>query len=293
MAKAILGTTATDTAGDRDVEARLRSMWNAVAASWAEHAPYAEARGADVAERMLEATRPSPGELVLELACGTGGLGFAAAELVRPGGAVVVSDFAVEMVSVATARAEARGLENVVARQLDLDRVDEPDASYDVVLCREGLMFAVDPAGAAREITRVLRPEGRFAVAVWGPPAANPWLTVVFDAVGAVTGRTVPPPGVPGPFSLSDRDRLLDVFRGTARELVLKEVAVPARAASFEEWWQRTSALAGPLATILRTLPEQARDAIRERARERSRAYETPAGIEFPGLALLLSGRRA
>jgi ubiquinone/menaquinone biosynthesis C-methylase UbiE len=146
MTKAILGRAAVDTPGDGDVETRLRAMWNAVAESWAEHAPYADGRGADVGERMLEATHPSPGELVLELACGTGGLGFAAAERVKPGGAVVASDFAVEMVSIAAARAEARGLGNVVARQLDLDRIDEPDASYDVVLCREGLMFAVEPA---------------------------------------------------------------------------------------------------------------------------------------------------
>jgi hypothetical protein len=68
---------------------------------------------------------------------------------------------------------------------------------------------------------------------------------------------------------------------------------VPARAASFEDWWRRTSALAGPLATILASLPEQARGAIREHARESARAYETPAGIEFPGLALLLTGRRS
>jgi len=267
-------------------------MWDSVAHSWAEHAAYADARGAEVAERMLDATAPTSGEIVLELAGGTGGLGLAAAERVRPGGTVVVSDFAVEMVSAATARAEASGLDNVVARQLELDRIDEPDASYDVVLCREGLMFALDPARAAREIVRVLRPHGRFAVAVWGPPASNPWLTVVFDAVSAVTGRTVPPPGVPGPFSLADGDRLLGLFAGTARDLVLSEASVPARAASFEDWWQRTSALAGPLASMLQSLPAQARDMIREHARESVRPYETPSGIEFPGLALLASGRR-
>ena len=232
-------------------------MWNSVASAWAEHAPYADARGVEVAELMLQATAPSPGELVLELACGTGGLGLAAAEQVAPGGAVVVSDFAVEMVSIAAARAEARGLDNVTARRLDLDHVDEPDASYDVVLCREGLMFALDPEGAAREITRVLRPGGRFAVAVWGPPASNPWLTVVFDAVGAVTGRTVPHPG----FRARSRSRTAIGSSGsspaTARDLVLTEVSVPARAASFEEWWQRTSALAGPLAAILESLPER------------------------------------
>ena len=68
---------------------------------------------------------------------------------------------------------------------------------------------------------------------------------------------------------------------------------MPARAASFEDWWRRTSALAGPLATILASLPEQARGAIREHTRESARPYETPVGIEFPGLALLLTGRRS
>ena len=56
----------------------------------------------------------------------------------------------------------------MTTRELDLERVEQPDDSYDVVLCREGLMFAVDPAQAAREIRRVLRPGGRVALSVWG-----------------------------------------------------------------------------------------------------------------------------
>ena len=70
---------------------------------------------------------------------------------------------------------------------------------------------------------------------------------------------------------------------------------MPARAGSFEEWWQRTSALAGPLAATLESLPDGARTAIREHARKSVREYETPngPGLEFPGLALLVTGRRA
>src|SRR6478672_5428106 len=145
MSDTILGRNPAAVPGDADVETRLRGMWDSVASAWAEHALYADARGVEVAALMLQATAPRPGELVLELACGTGGLGLAAAEQVAPGGGVVISDFAVEMVSIAAARAEASGLDNVTARQLDLDHVDEPDAAYDVVLCREGLMFALDP----------------------------------------------------------------------------------------------------------------------------------------------------
>lgn len=186
-----------------DMRAQMHGMWAAVAGSWAEHADYADARGALVTERMLELelALPAPGERVLELACGPGGLGLAAAPRVSPGGKVVVSDVVAEMTAIAAARAEALGPANVSTRVLDLERIEEPDSSYDVVLCREGLMFALDPAGAAREIARVLRPGGRITVAVWEPSAGNPWLGVVLDSVSAELGRPVPPPGIPGPFA--------------------------------------------------------------------------------------------
>ena len=91
-------------------------MWAAVAPAWAEHAVYADTRGAAItakllqlsneAERaadsrgaaitakLLQLSAPRPGERVLELACGAGGVGIAAAELVGPAGEVVLSDVA-------------------------------------------------------------------------------------------------------------------------------------------------------------------------------------------------------
>jgi hypothetical protein len=69
------------------------------------------------------------------------------------------------------------------------------------------------------------------------------------------------------------------------------EVPVPLRAGSFEEWWSRTSALAGPLARKLASLPEPAVEALRNRLRELVRPYETATGLEFPGVSLLAGGR--
>src|SRR4029079_12674694 len=109
---------------------------------------------------------------------------------------------------IAGRRAAARGLENVTPRVFGVEAIDDQDASYDVVVCREGLMFAAEPEVAVREIARVLRPGGRAAVAVWGPPERNPWLRSVFEAVAGQLGRPVPPPGVRGPFSLADAGRL-------------------------------------------------------------------------------------
>ena len=263
----------------------LHEMWESVAPHWAEHVAYADARGARLAERMLELTAPVEGEDVLELACGPGGLGLAAA---ARGADVVLSDVAPGMTAIAAARASELNLD-VRTRVLDLERIDEPDASYDVVLCREGLMFAVNPAEAAREIRRVLRPGGRFAVAVWGPRERNPWLGVVFDAVAAELARPVPPPGIPGPFSLSDAGRLSELL-GCAP---VEEVSVPLRAASFEEWWSRTTALAGPLTSILAGLPDESKVSPEARVRDAAAAYGTADGFEFPGLSLLAYSRRS
>jgi SAM-dependent methyltransferase len=176
---------------------------------------------------------------------------------------------------------------------LDLERIEELAGSYDVVLCREGLMFALDPARAVREIARVLRTGGRVAFAVWGPRARNPWLGVVLDAVGAQLGRPVPPPGIPGPFALEDSAELARLLSGAGLDdVAVSEVAVPLRAASFEEWWARTSALAGPLARILASLREDAARAIRDRAQTAVGRYRTPAGLELPGVSLLATGVR-
>jgi ubiquinone/menaquinone biosynthesis C-methylase UbiE len=273
-----------------DTRRQVHAMWASVADRWGEHADYIDARGAELTGRLLALAAPAPGERVLELACGTGGVGIAAAELVGPAGEVVLSDVAPEMTAIAAAR--ARGLANVSARPLDLERIDEPDGAYDAVLCREGLMFAVDPAGAASELRRVLRPGGRFAIAVWGPRERNPWLALVFDAVSAVVGAPVPPPGIPGPFSLDDADRLAGVLAaGGLADVTVEEVAVPLRAGSFDEWFTRTSAIAGPLAARLAALPEAARAALRARLQEATAPYATPAGgLDIPGVSLVASG---
>jgi SAM-dependent methyltransferase len=269
-------------------------MWAAVAPSWEQHADYVDARGALVTDEMLERSAPRPGERVLELACGPGGLGIAAAERVAPGGEVVLSDVAAGMTAIAATRADAAGLDNVTTLELDLEHIDQPDGSYDLVLCREGLMFAPDPARGAREIRRVLRPGGRAAIAVWGPRERNPWLGVVLDSVSAQLNRPVPPPGVPGPFSLSDADGLARLLGDAGLvDVRVEEVAVPMSVDSFDEWWLRTCALAGPLANVLASLPEEAALALRARARAATRPYETPDGLRFPGVTLLATARRA
>jgi SAM-dependent methyltransferase len=278
---------------DEELRASLRAMWASAAPSWGEHADYVDTRGAAVAEAMLDAARLQPGERALELACGPGGVGIAAAAIVGPNGEVVLSDVAPEMTAIAAERAKAAGLTNVTSREVDLERIDFPQASFDAVLCREGLMLVPEPANAVRECHRVLRPGGRAVFPVWGPRELNPWLGLLFDAVTAETGLPVPPPGIPGPFSLESPGALGDLLIGAGlTDAAVREIPSPVHASSVDDWWSVVPSLAGPLARVLGSLPVEVNAAIRLRVDAAMEDFATPDGYELPGVSVIGVGCR-
>lgn len=274
------------------VREAVHAMWAGVAPQWGAHADHVDARAALLTERLLDAVHVSPGDRVLELACGPGSAGLAAAERVGPDGEVVLSDVAEEMATIAGNRAVARGLANVQTATLDLEAIDQPDAAFDAVLCREGLMFALEPDRAVGEVFRVLRGGGRAALLVWASPAENPWLSALLDGASAELGMPVPPPGVPGPFSLADADLGALLTAAGFVDVGVETVAVPHRTDSFAEYWSLTSDLAGPLAALLAGLGEERTAAMQDRVRATLAPYTQDDELDIPGRVRMVSGRR-
>jgi sugar phosphate isomerase/epimerase len=135
-----------------------------------------------------------------------------------------------------------------------------------------------------------LRPGGRVAIAVWGPRARNPWLGAIFDVVSAHFGTPLPPPGMPHPFSIDDAGRLARLLTDAGlKDVEVGELSTPCEVATADEWWERSCALAGPLAQKLASLPADARLALAARAAEAVRVFETPVGLKIPGVTLLAS----
>jgi len=275
---------APDTAGADDG----RVAWDAAAQAWLQRSELIDARHEVASVALLDAIGLRAGERVLDLASGPGGLGLLAAARVGPTGAVVISDFAPEMVAGARTRVDELGLANVTTAVIDLEHIDQPDAWFDVVLCRDGLQFARRPALAIAEMRRVVRSRGRVALAVWAEQDRNPWLGVVLDAVSGVLGFEVPPPWVPGPFSLASAHGLGELLEEAGLvEVRVSEAAVPLRTPSVEAWWSTTTSLAGPLAGILSSLPAEVHDAIRDQAQRAAELYRSDDALVFPGVALL------
>lgn len=227
-------------------EHRRQSLegWEAAASGWARWRELTRRFGAPLAQRMIEAVAPQPGEAVLDIAAGLGDTGLLAAEQVLPDGHVTIGDQAEGMVAAARQRVQELQLDHVEVAQLNAEWLDLPTAGFDVVLCRWGVMLMADPSAALRELRRVLRPGGRIAIAVWDSAARNPWASQI-GAVLAQRGLMPLPDEAsgyrPGMFSLADERALSELMQDAGfLDVAVTAVALTRRHASFDELWAST-----------------------------------------------------
>lgn len=123
-----------------------------------------------LAQLFLEQVGLQVGERVLDVACGTGIVARLAAPQVSPSGKVVGLDLNTGMLDVARAQPSESGA-TVEWRHGDATALPFADATFDVVLCQQGLQFFPDKVRALREMHRVLVPGGRLALSVWSTVA--------------------------------------------------------------------------------------------------------------------------
>lgn len=129
------------------------------------------------AEHLLERAALEPGARVLDVACGTGIVARLAKQ--RVGAARVAGvDLSPQMLEVARTIAPA-----VEWREANAGALPFEDASFDVVLCQQGLQFFPDRPAAAREMRRVLAPGGRALAATWIALEESPFF-LALDRVG-------------------------------------------------------------------------------------------------------------
>jgi len=119
------------------------------------------------AEQLVEAAGIGDGDHVLDIACGTGIVARTALPLVGPAGRVVATDLNAAMLEEARAWANRHGAAAIEWHKSEAARLPFDNASFDAVLCQQGLQFMPDRAAVLREMVRVLRPQGRVALSVW------------------------------------------------------------------------------------------------------------------------------
>lgn len=222
-----------------------RVNWDGVSAGWGKVAEIFERGGASVSERLLELAGVRVGQSILDVGTGHGELALSAAERVGPVGRVVGIDLSPAMVEAARARATA--LSQAEFMTADADSIDMTPGSFDVVLSRWGLMFVTDQVAALTGLRRLLRPGGTLAAAVWGPPESVPMLGAGYAVLAQRLNLPGPPPGQPGPFSMSDSGQLAETLaKAGFTDVSVTEFVVPFRLRDAREYAVFNQSVAPP-----------------------------------------------
>jgi trans-aconitate methyltransferase len=143
-------------------------QWNAE--QYDRRAPFVSAMAGDLVGLLA----PQPGEVILDLGCGTGEL---AVQIAAHGAEVTCLDSSPEMVAAARTRLPGASFCVADAQALHFD------GEFDAVFSNAVLHWMRDPTAAARGMARALKPGGRLVVEFGGHRCVE---TVVAAARGAL-----------------------------------------------------------------------------------------------------------
>jgi ubiquinone/menaquinone biosynthesis C-methylase UbiE len=239
-------------------------------------------------DALLGAARIEPGDLVLDVAAGTGVALAPAAARVGPAGAVLATDTSLPML--AAARRHLGGSRAALVA-MDGQELALRDASVDAVVCQLGLMFLGDLGQGLREARRVLCPGRWLAAIVWSRPERARFLAIVMEALARQ--RPDQRQALMLTFSLADPERLA----GALGDAGLREFGVvPERRLvtfeSFDDYLDPIAAGGARAGHLYQGLEPAARRAVDDEMRRALAPYERGGRLLLQTEALLVTGRR-
>lgn len=198
---------------------------------------------------LVELVQPRPGELVLDVGTGSGGLALLAA---RTGAHVTGIDIAEDGIERARSRAREEGLD-IRFDVADAQALPYAEASFDVVVSSFGVMFAPDQRLAAGELARVCRVGGRLGLTLMPQDSRAGETASILREFGDDDGGD-------HPAAFADR---LEELLGDTFDLEARRREVPAEpdAASWDEALERS----GRLRTLASSLPPERLASLRAR----------------------------
>lgn len=241
-------------------------MTKTISDTWERGAPYERYIGRwsrQAAPLFLTWLNLPAGQAWLDVGCGTGALSAAVLDRCAPRRVVGIEP------SLGFLTAAQKSLTGRAAlAQGTAAAVPLVSACVDVVVSGLVLNFVPDPQAALRELARVTRPGGQIAAYVWDYAEKMEIIRFFWDAAAAQDPAAARlDEGVR--FPICRPDALKDLItRAGLQETAVTALDVPARFASFEDYWQPFLGGQGPAPAYALALDAAQRDRLRDRLRE-------------------------
>jgi ubiquinone/menaquinone biosynthesis C-methylase UbiE len=203
-------------------------------------------------------------DIVLDVAAGTGEPGLTIASHLN-GGKVISTDLAEGMLEVAQENAKKRGIKNFETIVSDVSELPFADNTFDAISCRFGFMFFPNMELAIKEMTRVLKPGGKIATAVWNIPEKNFWVTATMGIIGKNIQIPPPPPGAPGMFRCSKPGFMSNLFsQAGLKNISENEVTGKLNSKTTDVYWNMMNDVAAPVVAALGKADDVMKQKIKE-----------------------------
>ena len=213
---------------------------------WKNFAPF-EAITTPCAAKLVNRAGVRGGQLVLDVACGTGVVSVTAA---RRGARVTGLDLTPELLERARENARIAKVE-IEWHEGDVENLPFTDAAFDVVLSEFGHIFAPRPEVALGEMLRVLKPGGTIAFSTWPPE-----LFVGRMFMLSASYLPPPPPGVAPPPQWGDPNIVKQRLGAAVKDILFdrETMMVPALSPSHQRVAAEKSS--GAMARLVTTLQQ-------------------------------------
>jgi SAM-dependent methyltransferase len=197
-----------DTPTGHEQNADQVAYWNGPAGQrWAERQAAQDVLLKPISDILIDRARPTPGERVIDVGCGSGATTIAFAQKVEPTGHVLGIDVSGPMLE----RARQSTPKDLPIDFVLADATVYPfvSASFDLLASRFGVMFFADPVLSFANMRKALRSSGRLAFVCWREPRENPFFMAPLQAAYKhVPKLPQQGPEDPGPFAFASEARV-------------------------------------------------------------------------------------